>query len=130
MFSELELEVWRAVQAFNNAFAANDPEKYFSFVDDDITVVLPGCPYRIDGKTNDRMEFEYCLAKSWSKVGFFHEMQPKIQVFGDIALVYYYSRGAYGDGPNEKLKYYKETNILVKRGRDWKVIHVHLSVTV
>ncbi len=123
----MEREVFETVRAFNRAFAANDPETYFTFVDDGITLLLPSCPYRVDGKADDREEFEFGLGRGWTRVGYFQEMQPKVQLHGDVAVVTYFSRGSYGEGANEKVRCYKETDIWVKRPDGWKVVHIHLS---
>ncbi|HEY7460648.1 MAG TPA: hypothetical protein VIC59_02075, partial [Gemmatimonadota bacterium] len=49
-----EAEVLEVIEAFNAAFARNDPATYFSFIDDDITVLTPSNPYRVEGLRDDR----------------------------------------------------------------------------
>lgn len=115
------------IKAFNRAFAANDPDTYFTFIDPELTVIIPSCPYRIDGVEDDRLEFEYSLNKGWARVGFFHEIQPQVQLFGDVAVVTYYSRGSYGDGDHEKQLCLKETDVLVNKNGRWKIVHIHVS---
>jgi ketosteroid isomerase-like protein len=122
-----EQEVWQVVEAFNQAFAANDSEHYFTYIDDDIIVLTPANPYRIEGVAADREEFEFGLREGYSKIGYFQELQPKISVFGDAAVVTYFSRGSYG--PTGKTLYLKETDVLVKRDGRWKVVHIHVSAT-
>lgn len=123
-----EQEVRTTVEGFNRAFAANDPEAYFTFIDKDITVFTPSNPYRVDGIGPDREEFEFSLKRGLSKVGYFQQLQTRVQLLGDVAVVTYYSRGSYGQ--NETVAYYKETDILVKRDRGWKIIHIHVSKTL
>ena len=123
----MEEEVWQAVQDFNRAFAANDPDRYFQYIDPEIVVLTPGNPYRIEGLPLDREEFEYGLKEGYSRVGFFQELQPKIQCFGDIAVVTYYSRGSYGPQGAARILYLKETDVLVRRETGWKVVHIHVS---
>jgi len=122
-----ELEVLTTVESFNKAFASNDPQTYFTFIDNNITVFTPTNPYRVEGISPDREEFEFSLKKGLSKVGYFQQLQTRVQLLGDVAVVTYYSRGSYG--PNEVVAYYKETDILVKRDRGWKIIHIHVSKT-
>ena len=122
-----QLEVMNTVKAWNNAFAANDPETYFQFIHNDITLFLPSCPFRIEGKQDDREEFEYSLKKGWTRIGYFQELQPKVQIIGNTAIVTYHNRGTYGDGDREKSINLKETDVLVKEDGRWKVIHVHVS---
>lgn len=122
-----QLEVMNTVKAWNNAFAANDPETYFQFIHDDITLFLPACPFRIEGKQDDREEFEYSLKKGWTRIGYFQELQPKVQIIGNMAIVTYHNRGTYGAGDSEKSINLKETDVLVKEDGRWKVIHIHVS---
>lgn len=125
--SKDQLEVLNTIKAWNNAFAANDPSTYFKFIHEDITLFLPSCPFRIDGKQDDREEFEYSLKKGWTRVGYFQELQPNIQVIGNTAIVTYHNRGSYGDGVTEKTIYLKETDVLIKESGQWRIIHIHVS---
>ncbi len=129
-WSSIEQEVWQVVEAFNKAFAANDPEQYFVYIDPEITVLTPSNPYRVEGIVDDREEFEYSLREGYTRVGYFQEMQPYIRVYGDTALVTYFTRGRYGVGEKSRVAYLKETDILVKRASGWKIVHLHLSATV
>lgn len=120
-------EVLAVVRAFNDAFAANDPDRYFSFVDPEIVVLTPSNPYRVEGLQDDREEFEWGLRTGRSRVGYFQELQPLVRVHGDVAVVTYYSRGSYG--PGETVAYLKETDVLVRRADGWKIVHIHVSST-
>jgi ketosteroid isomerase-like protein len=123
------IEVLETIQNWNKAFAANDSETYFQFIHDEITLFLPSSPYRVEGKQDDREEFEYSLKKGWTRVGYFQEMQPRVQIFGNTAIVTYHNRGTYGEGGNEKTANLKETDVLVREGGNWKVIHIHVSTS-
>jgi ketosteroid isomerase-like protein len=120
-------EVWAVVTDFNRAFAANDPERYFSFVDETITVLTPGNPYRVEGLRADREEFEFGLRAGYSRVGYFQEMQPRVSVFGDVAVATYFSRGHYGPEGASRALYFKETDVLVRRPAGWRIVHIHVS---
>lgn len=122
-----EREVWRVIRAFNQAFADNDPETYFQYIDEAITVLTPGNPYRVEGIRADREEFEFGLQQGYSRVGYFQELQPEIRVFGEAAVVTYYSRGSYGPEGEARTLYLKETDVLVRREESWKLIHIHVS---
>lgn len=122
-----ELEVWRVIREFNAAFARNDPEAYFAHVDEEITVLTPSNPYRVEGLAADREEFEQGIRTGRSRVAWFQEMQPWIRVSGDMAVVSYFSRGGYGAEGREQVVYLKETDVLVRRDGRWKVVHVHVS---
>lgn len=125
--TEVQQEVWQAVEAFNQAFAANDPDRYFEWIDDEIVVLVPGSPYRVEGLPDDREEFEFGLREGYSRVGYFQELQPRVQIFGNVAVATYYSRGSYGPQGQARTLYLKETDVLVKRDERWKVVHIHVS---
>lgn len=122
-----EEEVLAVVKAFNDAFEANDPERYFTFVDEEIVVLTPSNPYRVEGVADDRQEFEWGLHTGRTHVGYFQELQPLVKIHGDVAIVTYYSRGSYG--PDETVRYLKETDVLVRRPEVWKFTHIHVSAT-
>ena len=123
-----ESEVWAAVEGFNRAFADNDPDCYFTFMADELTVLTPGNPYRVEGLAADRAEFEFSLRAGYSRVEFFQALQPRVEIYGDAAVVTYFSRGRYGPAGQAKLAYYKETDVLVRREGAWKIAHIHVSV--
>jgi ketosteroid isomerase-like protein len=125
-----ETEVWQVIRAFNEAFAANDVNRYFTYMDDDLVVIVPHSPYRIEGIAHDREGFEYSLKTGSGRVGYFQSLQPLIRVYGDSAIVTYYSRGSYGAEGLAKTAYYKETDILIRRTDGWKIAHIHVSATV
>lgn len=125
-WSEDQREVWQTIEKWNYAFSQNDPDTYFTYIAEEITLVLPSGPYRVEGKPDDRQEFEFLLKKGFTKVGFFQELQPQVTVIGDMAFVSYYSRGFYGE-PEGQMATFKETTILKKTPEGWKIIHIHLS---
>jgi ketosteroid isomerase-like protein len=125
--TDREREVLEVVKAWNDSFSNNDPATYFTYIHDDLTLFIPSSPYRIDGKQDDKDEFEWSLSKSRTKVHFFQELQPIVQVYDNTAVVTYYNRGAYGPDGNEQIYYFKETNVLVKENDKWKIVHIHVS---
>ena len=125
-WGEDQRAVWQVIVRWNRAFAENDVERYFEFIDQNITVLTPGNPYRVEGIIDDRNEFEFGLSTGRSEVGFFQMMQPLIRVFGDMAIVTYFSRGYYGSD-NGNILYFKETDVLNLQDGNWKIVHIHLS---
>lgn len=124
---DIEREVLAVVRDFNDAFEANDVERYFEFIEDDIVVLTPRSPYRVEGLADDRAEVVWGQQTQRSRVGYFQELQPLVRVYGDVAVVTYYSRGSYG--PDQVVSYLKETDVLVRRGATWKIAHIHVSST-
>lgn len=125
--SRPELDVLAVVHAWNDAFAKNDVERYFGFVDDEVTLFTPASPYRVEGLAQDREEFEFSLASGKTHVNLFQMMQPRVQVFGDAAVVTYAWRGSFGRGESGALASFKETDVFARREGGWKLVHVHLS---
>lgn len=115
------------VREFNRAFAANDPARYFEFIDEGLTLFTPSSPCRVDGRAADREEFEFSLRTGATRVNFFQELGPSVQVCGDTAIVTYVSRGSYGDGERTGLRYLKETDVLAFRDDRWRIVHIHVS---
>ena len=128
-WSEEQLDVWRVIEEWNNAFEANDSGRYFEFIDPEITVLTPPNPYRIDGLPIDRREYEFGIVRGYSKVSLFQELQPHVAVHGDMAYATYFNRGWYGPDDGGAMVYLKETNVLIRRDGRWKIIHIHVSAT-
>jgi ketosteroid isomerase-like protein len=109
-----EKEVLQVIEEWNQSFEQNDVEKYFETIHDEITVFTPSNPYRIDGYDADRKEFEFSLKKGTTRCSLFQVLQPKVQIFGDTAVITYYQRGVYGPQGQERMAYLKETNVGVR----------------
>jgi len=116
-----------AIGALTTPASARVVSEGLTFIDEDITVLTPANPYRVEGIPDDREEFEWGIRTGKSRVGYFQEMQPRVQIYGDVAVVTYFSRGSYG--PEETVAYLKETDVLVRRGDGWRIVHIHVSAT-
>ena len=93
-----EATVWKVVEAWNAAFAANDVDRYSSFLDPEVVVLTASNPYRVEGRPDDRAEFTFGL-----------------------------DRGYYGPGDRGQMTYLKETDVLARRGGEWRIVHIHVS---
>ncbi len=125
-WSAEQRNVWAVVVDWNKAFARNDGDAFFAHVHDDITVISPSNPYRVEGIRDDREGYDFELASGGSRVNFFQVMQPLVRVYGEMAVVTYFSRGYYGpDGG--VIGYFKETDVLENEDGQWKITHIHLS---
>ncbi len=125
--SAAEVEVWRVIEEWNAAFAANDAEGYFRYVDESIVVLTPSNPYRVEGIVDDRAEFEFGLRQGYSRVSYFEEIAPIVRVYGDTAVATYFNRGYYGPEGNSQMIYLKETNVLRRENGRWRLVHIHVS---
>jgi len=120
-------EIWAVVKAWNQEFANNNPDAYFKYIHDRLTLFIASCPYRINGKREDRAEFEWSVEKGKTTVNFFQTIDPLVQVFGNTAVVTYYTRGSYGEAAVDPIVYLKETDVLVKENGKWQIVHIHVS---
>ncbi len=120
-----QIEVWRVVEEFNEAFESNDLELFFSFVADEITVLTPGHPFRVEGIEDDREEIEKGISEGYGTASLWQAMQPHVRVRGHTALVSFFSRGYLGTPPI--FHYLRVTNLLARTGGNWKVVHIHVS---
>jgi len=127
-WTKAEREVWQAIEIWNRAFAENDAEAYFQYISDDITVLTPSNPYRVERKPDDREEFAFGIRMAYNKVGIFQEMTALVRVYGDTAFATYFSRGYYGEASaGGTMAYLKETDVLRRIDGQWKIVHVHVS---
>jgi ketosteroid isomerase-like protein len=121
----VEAEVWQTVQEFNQAFASNDPDRYFLYIDPEIVVLTLATHTGSKGwSTTGGVRVR--PAGGLQPGGIFQELQPKIQIFGEVAVVTYYSRGSYGrkapPGP-----FTSKRRMCWRRETGWKVVHIHVS---
>lgn len=120
-----EAEVWSIVERFNEAFEANDVERYFSLVDERITVVTPNNAYRVEGIFDDRVEIEFGFTQGYGEVELWQAFQPHVRVLGDVAVATFHCRGFFKTRPHPV--YLKLTNVLVRKDGRWKIAHIHVS---
>ena len=123
-------EVLLVVDSLNRAFELNEVENYFRLIDDDFSIYLPGNPYLVEGKQNDKEEFEHSLASGRTKVWYWQMFQPKVQLYDETAIVTFHGRGSFGPTKeNSREVFLKITDVLVKVEDKWKFVHIHVSQT-
>jgi len=120
-------EVLQVVRDWNDAFAQNDVERYFTYVDEDVSVLTPAIPYRVEGLAQDREDFEFSLRSGKTWVQLFQMMQPSVLLAAEAAVVTYFWRGCLGKGEAATTASFKETDVLFRRSGAWKIVHIHLS---
>jgi ketosteroid isomerase-like protein len=84
-WSAEQREVWEAVLRWNDAFERNDADAYFLLIDDEVVVLTPGNPYRVEYAAPDRREFEVAIERGYGEIRFFQELGPRVDVFGETA---------------------------------------------
>ena len=117
------------VQKWSNLFVGSKPEieKGIEFFSPDATVLLPGCPYRID-KESDKQQIAFShLQDGRGKQHFWQVLEPRAQVYGDIAIVTSYARYNIGRDGESSTGHAKDTLVLRRKDNDWQIVHLHTS---
>jgi ketosteroid isomerase-like protein len=111
------LEAWqRKDKAFFENFMSED-STYFSFAN----------PYlETDPKTNFLPKFEKYV--EMFKINDFQMYNPKVQVYGDTAILTYNSSVSISFGGQPMNYTAKMTSVYVKQNGTWRVVHAHESM--
>ena len=112
---------WAAQMA--NAPAA----KVMEAVADDYTEFNPTYPTRLDGKKLN-LKFAEASAKDATKLIFADMANPKVQVYGDVAILTYNFLGAL-QGPDGTINQFtaKSTRVYAKKGGNWMLVHANFA---
>ena len=96
-------------------------------VADDYTEFNPNYPVRLDGKTANAKLYE-ASAKDGTRPVAADMMNPKVQVYGDIAILTYSYTGVNQtkDGKT-KASTGKSTRVYARQNGQWKLVHAHFS---
>ncbi len=112
---------WAAQMA--NAPAA----KVMETVADDYTEFNPSYPTRLDGK---RLNTKFAEAgeKDATKLVVADMANPKVQVYGDVAILTYNFLGA-TQGPDGTISQFtaKSTRVYAKKNREWMLVHANFA---
>lgn len=105
----------------------NDMATRNKYVSEDYTEFNPSYSTRIDGKTKNFTLTDANLAGGKSLAD--EMLNPKVQVFGDVAILTYnfagVIKGADGKVTTSKAK---STRIYVKMNGDWKLVHANFGM--
>ena len=89
--NQTEAEIWSTIQKMNKCWTCGDPselEKLLDYFHEEMVAITATDKYRLEGK-------EACF-NGWkgfaenTKIHFWKESDPKIQIYGDAAVVTYY----------------------------------------
>jgi hypothetical protein len=76
-WSEAQRQVWETVLQWNDAFEANDADRYFSFIDEGVVVLTPSSPWRVEYRGPDRREFEFAIEPMNGRDGSANAAMPR-----------------------------------------------------
>jgi ketosteroid isomerase-like protein len=94
---------------------------------DDYTEFNPDYPVRIDGKAINDALYE-ALARSGERSVIGEMMNPKVQVYGNTAiLTYNYVGVLQGKDGQTHANAAKSTRVYVKMGDQWKLVHANFA---
>ena len=107
---------------------ANAPAaKVMEAVADDYTEFNPTYPTRLDGKKLN-VKFAEASENDASKLVVAEMGNPKVQVYGDVAILTYNFLGALQD-PDGTINQFtaKSTRVYAKKDREWKLVHANFA---
>lgn len=113
-------EVWEAVRNLNDAWTKADGKRLVDFFHKDMVAITPTDRYRREGR-------EDCIAGwvdflSVAKVQHWKEIDPKIQIYANTAVVTYYFDMAFETGGQTVKMGGRDMFVFVKEdGRWWAV---------
>lgn len=119
-------EVLRVVRQFQAAALKPDTAFLSALFAEDITHFHPGSPYRYVGRERLTKEFAQFPQRATNIT--FEMIDPRVQVVGEnVAIVTYYISETWMENGTAKAVTEKATEVYVRRGSDWSMIHSHYS---
>jgi ketosteroid isomerase-like protein len=109
------------------AWQKKDKAFYTDFMTDDATFFSSESPYlETDPKLNFLPKFDQYV--EMFKINDFQMHNPRVQVYGDAAVLTYNSTVSVSFG-GQPLNYTtKVTSVYVKQGNTWRVVHAHETI--
>ncbi len=116
-----EAELIAAMEAWDRAMVANDPDAIGSFMSDDWTIVGP------DGSVGGKRRFLELVNCGDLTHDVMETHEPDIRLYGDVAVVI--SKGVSGGAYRGEPFYLSErvSSVFVRRGGRWSCVLTHLS---
>lgn len=109
------------------AWQKKDKAFYADYMADDATYFGPQSPYlEVEPKTNFLPKFEQYA--EMFKYQDFQMYNPRVQVYGDTAILTYNSQIMATLGGQSVSYTGKMTSVYVKQGNTWRVVHGHESI--
>ncbi|MCX5815122.1 MAG: nuclear transport factor 2 family protein [Proteobacteria bacterium] len=117
LFQGIEREVWETLRKLNDAWTKGDGKDLENFFHKDMVAITPTDRNRREGRDD-------CVAGwvgflSMAKVHRWEEIDPKIQVYGDSAVVTYYFDMAFEAGGQMIEMSGRDMFIFVKEDGKW-----------
>jgi ketosteroid isomerase-like protein len=123
--NEVEREVWKTVRELNDTWTKGNPEELKNYFHVDMVALTPTDKNRREGReacVADWVEF----AKA-AKIHSWKEIDPKIQMYGDVAVVTYYFDISFEKGGQTINFGGRDLFVFVKEGGRWWAVADHFS---
>ncbi len=120
--SKQEKEIIDLLHKFNQTILAQDVKTFSEYVADDVTWFASESPYRGEGKEAYVKGLSDFFAAG-GKILSISDYQPKVQIYGDVAIVSYHYSGSFAIGGKTIQESGKETLVLVKKDGRWWIVH-------
>lgn len=113
-------EVWQALRALNDAWTKGNPGDLKNYFHKDMVAITATDRERLEGR-------EACFT-SWNnfahaaKIYHWHELEPRIQIYGNTAVVTYYFDMSFEMGGQTTKLGGRDMFVLVKEGGKWLAV--------
>jgi ketosteroid isomerase-like protein len=113
-------------ELLENIYVHPNADFYAAHVDADVTA-YEGTPARQDGIAYHLFMLRQLAAHPAEGAVHLELLNPKVQLFGDVAIVTATSQVTRVKGEEIKSSYLHETRVWVRRKGEWKLVHFHKS---
>ena len=118
-------EVWRTLRALNDAWTKGDGTGLENYFHQDMVAITPQTRERVEGG-------EACVAGRQAfaraaKIHYFREIDPKIQVFRDAAVVTYYYDMSFDSNGQAIHAAGRDMFVFVRENGRWWAVADHFS---
>jgi ketosteroid isomerase-like protein len=127
--SGVEKELIELENQISTDYLAKNLNAFSHGADETLSGFHASNPYRIDGR--EKIESALKTFYKYSSPTGLYKLQPRVQVYGDMAIVTYHYVET-GEAEGGKLYAYegKQTDVFLKKQGKWSLVHFHSSRTV
>jgi ketosteroid isomerase-like protein len=127
---EVAKEIMKITYAAWKADMAKDHDAQMALLADDYTEFNGDMPTRVDGKAMTGRFYE-ALNQGAGEVVAAEMANPKVQVYGDVAILTYNYLGMSKNTEGEvDTNLAKSTRVYVKMGESWKLVHANFAPVI
>ena len=125
--NEVEKEIWAFLGRHLHSIFSQDSDTYQATTASDLSLYeWFVTPHRQDG-----LDFHFFMIDhGWAATGAefrYDLLEPRLQLYGDTAIVSYTFMLTVADEGEITHYSHNESRVLVKKGDEWQVVHVHKS---